>query len=344
MRLKLLFASFIEKSYVDYIEEKFQPLEIIYRPDLINKPRYRGDHIGSPICRSTTAQKEWLKYVEEADIIFDFDKTLDPNLNLIAKNVQWIQATSSGIGGYLKKNEYLVKMPNTQFTTAKGVHSVPLAEFCMMSILMWSRNYFQVQQLKAEKVWERFSVDDLSNKTVGILGVGKIGKEIANHCKFFKMKVFGIKNNLSNPSSYTNIDKFFDKTDLKEMAKLVDFLILVAPQTTKTNEIVNSEIFNVMKPNSYLINIGRGSLVNERHLIEALKNNTISGAALDVFVNEPLPRESEFWNLSNVILFPHSASTTFDENKRITELFCHNIELFLNKKPLVNQFKLQNAY
>ena len=110
MRLKLLFASFIEKSYVDYIEQKFQPLEIIYRPDLINKPRYRGDHIGSPICRSTTAQKEWLRYVEEADIIFDFDKTLDPNLNLFAKNVQWIQATSSGIGGYHFQNLIICKI------------------------------------------------------------------------------------------------------------------------------------------------------------------------------------------------------------------------------------------
>ena len=158
------------------------------------------------------------------------------------------------------------------------------------------------------------------------------------------MKVFGIKNKRTPKSSYTNIDKFFEKTDLKVMAKLVDFLILVAPQTTKTHEIVNSEVFNVMKPNSYLINVGRGSLVNERHLIEALKNNTISGAALDVFVNEPLPRESDFWNLDNIILFPHSASTTFDENKRITELFCHNLELFLNKEPLVNQFNLRNAY
>ena len=128
------------------------------------------------------------------------------------------------------------------------------------------------------------------------------------------------------------------------MAKLVDYLILVAPQTDETNEIVSSKIFDVMKTSSYVINIGRGSLINENHLISAIENNNISGAALDVFSKDSLPSDSKLWALENLILFPHSASTTFDENKRITHLFCQNLENFLNNKPLINQFNSENLY
>ena len=344
MKLNLLFASFIEKKYVDYVKEKFPDLKIIYRTDLIGKPRYPGDHIGFPTHHDSSTQKEWLNLVGMADIIFGFDNNLDPNLDLYAKKVKWIQATSSGLGGYLSKNRYLIKMPNTRFTTARGIHATPLAEFCIMAILMWSKNYFKAELLKSKKNWQRFSTNDISNQIVGIVGVGAIGSEIAKHCKYFNMNVFGIKNKVAPNPTDLYIDRFFDKSDLREMAKLIDYLILVAPQTSETNEIVNSKIFDVMKSSSYLINIGRGSLINENHLVSAIKNNTISGAALDVFSKEPLPRDSELWTLKNLILFPHSASTTFGENKRITHLFCRNLENFLNNKPLINQFNAENLY
>ena len=115
MKLNLLIASFIEKNHVDLIKEKFPDIEIIYRIDLINKPRYKSDHIGYPRLKNSYKQKEWLSLVEKAHIIFGFDKNLDPNLDLYAKRVKWIQATSSGIGEYLRENKYLVKMPNTKF-------------------------------------------------------------------------------------------------------------------------------------------------------------------------------------------------------------------------------------
>ena len=344
MKLNLLIASFIEKNHVDSIKEKFPDIEIIYRIDLIDKPRYKSDHIGYPYIKNSFAQKDWLSLVEKADIIFGFDKNLDPNLDLYAKRVKWIQATSSGVGEYLRENKYLVKMPNTKFTTAKGVHAKPLAEFCIMVILMWSKNYFKTELLKSRKIWERFSTNDISNQIVGIVGVGAIGGEIAKYCKYFNMNVFGIKNKKVSNATTIYIDKFFDKTDLLEMAKLVDYLILVAPQTSETNEIVNSKIFDVMKTSSYIINIGRGSLINENHLISAIENNNISGAALDVFAKEPLPPDSKLWSLENLILFPHSASTTYDENKRIVSLFCKNIELFMNDKPLINQFNRKTLY
>ena len=120
MKLNLLFASFIEKKYVDYVKEKFPDLKIIYRTDLIGKPRYPGDHIGFPTHHDSSTQKEWLNLVGMADIIFGFDNNLDPNLDLYAKRVKWIQATSSGLGGYLSKNRYLIKMPNTKFFTRYG--------------------------------------------------------------------------------------------------------------------------------------------------------------------------------------------------------------------------------
>ncbi len=344
MKLNLLVASFIEKNHVDLIKAKFPDIEIIYRIDLIDKPRYKSDHIGYPRLKNSYKQKEWLSLVEKADIIFGFDKNLDPNLDLYAKRVKWIQATSSGIGEYLRENRYLVKMPNTKFTTAKMVHAKPLAEFCIMVILMWAKNYFRTEQHKSSKNWQRFSTDDISNQIVGIVGVGAIGDEIAKYCKYFNMNVYGIKNKTTSNPTTLHIDKFFDKTDLLEMAKLVDYLILVAPQTNETNEIVNSEIFDVMKTSSYMINIGRGSLINENHLISAIENNDISGAALDVFEKEPLPPDSKLWSLENLILFPHSASTTYDENKRIVSLFCKNIELFLSNKSLINQFNKDALY
>ena len=194
MKPNLLIATYIEKKYIDLIKAKFPNIEIIYRIDLIDKPRYQSDHDGYPNHYDSFAQKDWLNFIERADIIFGFDKNLDPNLELHAKKVKWIQATSSGIGEYLRKNQYLIKMPNTKFTSAKGVHAKPLAEFCIMVILMWSKKYFQTELLKSKKIWQRFSTNDISNQIVGIVGVGAIGSEIAKYCKSFNMNVFGIKN------------------------------------------------------------------------------------------------------------------------------------------------------
>ena len=345
MKLNLLITTYIESEYVQIIRDTDSKINVIYRPDIIPTPRFPSDHTGIPQQENLKNNKEWEKYLYNADILFDFDRSVDPNLDKYAPNDNWIQATSAGIGKYLNNNEYINKMPQTIFTTASGVHSKPLSEFCIMAILMFNKNYLKAKSLKQQKVWERFSNKDLYNNNVLIFGVGQIGKEVAKYCKNFGMNVYGIKKNINNLKAKDfNLDKLYNSSELNKIIKLIDYLILIAPATKDTNNIINHKIFSKMKNDSIVINISRGSLINEKDLLHALDNKLIAGAALDVFANEPLNKKSPFWNYDNVIIYPHSASTTYKENERITNIFCKNIKLFLKGKPLINQFNSEKGY
>ena len=345
MKLNVLITTFIEVEYVEIIKNIDPRINVIYRPDIINIPRFPSDHTGIVQEKDKKKIIEWNNYLNDADILFDFDRSIDPNLDQYAPNVKWIQATSAGIGNYLIKNEYIKKMPNTIFTTASGVHSKPLAEFCIMSILMFNQNFLKARLLKTKKIWERFSNKDLYNNNVLIYGVGQIGKEIAKFCKLFGMNVYGIKKNTKNlkPEDFY-LDKLYERSKLSTIIQFIDYLILVAPATKETNNIINKKILSKMKKKSFVINISRGSLINESDLLYAINNKLIAGAALDVFANEPLNKDSPLWNFENIIIYPHSASTTYKENERITKIFCDNIKLYLEGKPLKNQFNSELGY
>lgn len=339
--LKVLITSFLEAEHVERIRMVDSRLEVIYEPDLLRPPRYAADHKGTPLDRTPEQETRWQQYLGEADILFDFDQTHLDDLPELAPNVRWIQSTSSGIGPFVERMGYAERMPDTVFTRASGVHAQPLAEFCVMVMLLFRKGLFRIMGDQRRKHWERYAGTDLAGRTLVVVGVGAVGKEVARMAHGIGMRVIGVDQPgfLFNPET-SPLDEFHPVNELKQVLPQAEHLVLIAPHTPQTEGLIGQEELALLPEGAVLINIARGALVDEEALVEALDSGRLAGAGLDVFAEEPLPRESPLWDMPNVLVSPHSASTSDRENGRITDLFCENLRRFLAGQPLVNVLDL----
>lgn len=337
----VLIASYLEPHFVERVRSVDARLHVIYEPALLRRPRYPADHVGEAMTRSPAQEAAWQELLARADILFDFDHTHHEDLPDLAPNVRWIQATSAGIGQFVKRMGYDVRMPGTIFTTASGVHAIPLAEFCVMSILNHYRGLAHLQACQRRRHWERFATTDLQGKTIAIIGLGNIGGEVARLCKAFNMNVVAARN---RTAPVAHVDRIFPPQELRAMLPLADIVVMIAPHTPQTDKMLGAAEFAAMHDGAFFINIGRGATVDESALIAALQTGKLSGAALDVFAEEPLPVDSPLWEMDNVLISPHSASTSDRENERITELFCDNLRRYLDGYPLRNVLDTERLY
>ncbi|CAN5824423.1 D-2-hydroxyacid dehydrogenase [soil metagenome] len=340
---EILFCSYLEPDLVERIRQVSPEVGVQYHPDLIPRPRYEADHVGHPLQRSAVQTKMWLELMARAEILFDFDHTDIENMKTHAKKVRWIQASSAGIGQFVKRHE-LDCMPVT-FTTAAGVHARPLAEFVLWGMLTFVKNYPLARAQQRQHHWQRFHNDDLEGKTLAIVGLGSIGREVARSAKHFGMRVLATKRTVSGVSpDSVGVDALYPTTELHAMLAQSDVVVLIAPHTPETENMIDAAAFNATKRGALLINIGRGALVEEAALLEALDTGRLGGAVLDVAAVEPLPVDHPLWDLDNVFVFPHSASTSKNENSRLTQLFTDNLRRYLAGKPLKNVFEPERMY
>ncbi len=337
----VVYASYMEPEYVERVRAVDARLEVISRPDLLPTPRYACDHVGTPRTLTAEQEAEWRALLASAEVVFDFDHAHRAELPALAPRLRWLQATSAGIGQYVKRMGYAESMPNTIFTTASGVHAIPLAEFCIMAMLNHYRGLEQLLADQAAHRWERFATTDLPGKTVAVIGMGNIGAEIARLSRAHGMRVIGSK---MTPRELPNVDRIFAHDDLHAMLAEADVVVMTAPHTPVTDQMLDAAAFAAMRDGAYFINIGRGATVDEPALLAALQSGKLAGAALDVFAEEPLPAASPFWKMPNVLVSPHSASTSDKENERITELFCDNLRRYLDGRPLRNVLDVERLY
>lgn len=332
MTLTVLIASYLEPEYVEQIRRAVPQVEVIYRPDLIAAPRFNADHTAR-IDRTSEQELEWRKLLAQADILFDFDHTHRDDLPELAHNLKWIQATSAGIGQFVHRMGYAEKT-DWIFTTASGVHARPLAEFCIMSMMMFAKNYLQMEKAKADHNWQRFGNTELAGKTVGIIGLGRIGRDVATVCKFFGMTILGTRRDVTK--SVDNVDKLYGPDDIDVLLPHVDYLVLATPHTPETEGMMTAERVRLLKKGAVIINIARGAVIDQPAMIEALLDGHLLGAALDVVAVEPMPEDDPLWDVPNVIISQHSASTADTENGKITALFIENLRAYLNNEPMRN--------
>jgi len=248
--------------------------------------------------------------------------------------LKWVQLFSAGIDGVAKTG---VLKSDVIVTDASGVAAIPIAECVLGTMLMFAKKAPLCFRNKQKKQWERFLPSELKGKTLGIIGLGNIGQETARLAKVFGMRVVGTKRSIVKQElSAMEVDKVYPRHDLLEMLGECDFVALAVPLTEETAKMIGEQELKAMKPTSYLINIARGGVMDESTLIQALKEEWIAGAGLDVFESEPLPPENELWEMPNVILSPHIAGGSEMYGTRLTELFCENLKLYLNGQPLLN--------
>jgi phosphoglycerate dehydrogenase-like enzyme len=339
--LKVLITSYIEPDLVDQIRAVDSRLEVLYEPALLQPPRYPADHKGASVERSPEQEARWLELLGQAQVLFDFDQTHLEDLPEVAPNVRWIQSTSSGIGPFVQRMNYIARMPDTVFTRASGVHGQPLAEFCIMVMLMFRKELFRVLRDQKRKHWERYAGTDLEGRTLVVVGLGGVGQEVVRTAKALRMRVIGVDRPgfLFDPEGL-DLDEFLPADEIHSVLSRAEHLVLIAPHTPETEGMIGAQELALMPEGAVLINIARGALVDENALVEALRSGHLAGAGLDVFAEEPLPRNSPLWEMPNVLVSPHSASTSDRENRRLTQLFCENLRRFLSGDPLINVLDL----
>jgi len=278
-------------------------------------------------------ENELMRLVENADILLAGAFSIE--MFRKAKKLKWIQTVGAGVNRFLFLE---VVKSRVILTSAGGVHPVPISEHVIGLMLLFCRKLHFFVRDQEERKWERYGeglmeqVEELSGKTIGVVGLGKIGNEVAEKAKCLGMKVIATKRNANTPKP-DYVDKLIYPKNLKELLAESDFVVLTLPLTRETKRMIGETQLKNMKKTSYLINVARGRIVQEDKLIQALKEGWIAGAGLDTFESEPLPQNSELWSMKNVIITPHCAFNSKESLERLVKTTIENIQAFAAGKP-----------
>ena len=343
--MRVLIASYLEPHLVERIRRVDARLEVTYRPDLLGRPRYPCDHT-APMQRTPAQDQEWAKLMAEAEVLFDVYRPQSDNLPRRAPRLRWIQFSSSGVG------RFVVQMglapTSILVTNVAGVHAVPLAEFVLLAMLYFAKRMSRVHADQRRHHWEQFAVRNVRGATLGLVGLGGVGREIARLARAIGMRVLAIRRSPGEAgtgnAAVPDVEAVYSPDRLRELLAVSDYLTLILPHTEQTAGLIGKAELAAMKPGAVFINIARGSIVDEPALIDALKSGHLGGAALDVFAVEPLPPESPLWDMPNVLITPHTISTAMDENELVVDLFCDNLRRYLASEPLRNVFDRARGY
>jgi phosphoglycerate dehydrogenase-like enzyme len=247
-----------------------------------------------------------------------------------AQNLQWVHSWLAGPNPQLFPD--FVASPVT-LTCSKGNGAIPLAEHAMMLMLMLNRNAPRWAAAQRERRWDNFYHGELNGLTVGILGTGWSGADLALKAKAFHMRVLGLRR---TPQETPNFDVMYGQKDLHQFLAESDFVVITAPKTPETAGMLGEAEFRVMKKTAYYICFSRGGIAQDDVLLRALQENWIAGAGLDAHDIEPLPSESPFWSLPNTIITPHNGATTVATRTRAYEIFVANLKRWVAGEPLFN--------
>lgn len=322
--------------------------EIVHEADLHPPVRYRADHVGVAGFRRTPDQEErWRAHMARATILWDFPPRAagGPQGLADAPLVRWVQTTSAGVGQAVARmgladSEVVV-------TTASGVHADALAEFVMLALLAHVKDLPRLRREQSAHHWERYCCGELTGQTLLIVGAGKIGRRVADLARAFGMRSIGI---LARPdasrAAELGLDRVCGQDELMSVLPEADAVVLSVPHTADTEGMISRAAIARMKHGVTLVNVARGVVIDEEAMIEALRDGRIGFAALDVAAVEPLPPTSPLWDMDNVLVSPHSASTAPSENAKITDIFCRNLEAYLAGRPqdMINVLDKKRLY
>ncbi|MFC1933672.1 D-2-hydroxyacid dehydrogenase [Chloroflexota bacterium] len=287
----------------------------------------------------STAKEKLDALLAEVDVVFG--RRFPQNIITRAPKLKWIQAMGAGVDRILTDD--IVKSP-VIMTNVSGIHATPIGEFVIGLMLMFVKQAPLCFQLKQEKQWNQFFPSVLRSKTVGIVGLGSIGWEVARLAKAFGMRVLAIRRSTRRAGRARYVDIMLPRDQLRQLLMESDFVVIALPFTRETTRLIGEEELRAMKPTAYLINIARGGIVDEEALIRALDEYWIAGAGLDVFATEPLPVDSKLWELPNVILSSHVSGGMDNYNMRATEVFLENLRRYLDGKKLLNVVDKRKGY
>lgn len=345
--VRIMIATPLEEELVREIQDVDPRVEVLYEADLLPPPRYPSDHKGEPdFYRSADDERRWKEMLGDAEILFGAPGESTPGLlDAIRRgfSLRWLQATNAGVGEQVRAADLArEELDRVMITSASGVHATPLAEFSIFGLLAFAKDLPRLLRDKENKRWDHYPMQELREQTLLVVGLGKVGLEVARLARSFGMHTIGTKRRPGG--EFSNVDEIYASGHLKELVPRADAVVVTLPLTEETEGMVDRKAIELMKPGCVLVNVGRGGVVDEEALIEALKDNKLRGAALDVFREEPLHEDSPLWELPNVLISPHTAALVAAENKRIVRLFTENLRRYLGGEPLLNQVDPEMFY
>jgi phosphoglycerate dehydrogenase-like enzyme len=327
--VRILVTTPVEEACLRQIAAVSHRVKVVDVSDLLCAER-KGD---------SAARNELNLLLADTEVIFGLD--LPHDLAGRTPGLKWVQVLSAGVDHLMAED--ILKSPAIM-TNIKGMSATPIAEFVFGVALMLVKQLPLCLQLKQAKQWQKFRTSTLLSKTMGIIGLGSIGREVARLAKAFGMKVIAIRRVTEQTTHAENVDIMLPGDQLHRLLAESDFVVLSVPLTPETIGLIGEKELRTMQPTAYLVNIARGDVVDEEALSRALEEGWIAGAGLDVFATEPLPTDSRLWVLPNVILSPHVSGDIECEYELATELFAENLKRYLNGDRLFNVVDKKRGY
>jgi len=337
----IVIGTFLEANLVQRIAGAIPSARLIYESDLLPVPRFRCDHTGRPRDLRAADLERWRSLVQDADVYFDFDWLDAAAMPKVSPRLRWIQATSAGIGGFMRRTG--LDTSGIAVTTAAGIHAVPLAEFAVMGALHFVKGVPHLQASQRDRRWEEYPSSQLAGLRALVVGLGGIGRMVAAKFSRLDVDVCGLGRD-GRQYDVPGLTQVISRSDLDDILPAIDILVLACPLTPETEGLIGAHQISTLKPQAILVNVARGPVVDQAALTAALRDRRIAGACLDVFDDEPLPPDDPLWGFDNVLISPHSASTVATENEELTDLFIDNLGRFLAGEPLRNRYDPARGY
>jgi len=337
----------ISEELIDCVARAEPRIDFVRDQSLLAPQRFAGDHAGDPSFRRTPEQQQAFDdLVDSAQALYGVPDEQPDALRRTVRNnpgLLWVHTMPAGGGSQVKAAQLTEdELGRISFTTSAGVHAEPLAEYAIFGLLAGAKTLPRLVKQQRDIRWtERWEMGLLSQQRILLLGLGGIGRVVAAKLAALGVTVVGTSR---SGTPVPGVDELVHPGDLAGAARDVDGIVVSLPGTAATEGLVDAKVLRAAKPGFTLVSIGRGTVIDERALIDALRDGHVGFAALDVFASEPLADDNPLWTHPNVLISPHTAALNSAEDRIIAELFADNATRYLDGRPLRNRVDTVEFY
>lgn len=346
-RLRVAIVTPLSEELCELLEQREPRLEVIRDRSLLPPTRWPGDHDGDPMfSRSAEDQARFDEMVDSADALYGIPDTDPAALNrTVSANprLRWVHTMAAGGGTQVKAAGLdRTDLDRISFTTSAGPHAKTLAEFAVFGVLAGAKDLPRLRAQQEARVWSgRWIMRHLHTMTVVVVGLGAIGRAVVHQMAALGADVIAVNR---SQKDVPGVSRVYPPEQIAEAMARADAVVNTAPGTARTKKMLGRKALAAIKPNAIIVNVGRGTVIDEEELVLALQDGRVAFAALDVFATEPLPEASPLWPMQNVLVSPHTAALDDSEDRLIAELFADNATALLDGRPLQNEMNTVDFY
>jgi phosphoglycerate dehydrogenase-like enzyme len=346
-RLRVVVATPLSEQLCELIERAEPRIELVRDQTLLPPMRHAADFSGDPsFTRTPQQQRRFDELIDGADVLYgipDVDPSALRRAVRANPRLRWVQVMAAGGGGQVKAAGLSQEeLHRVAFTTSAGVHGGPLAEFAVFGVLAGAKSLPRLLAQQRAHEWSgRFEMKQVSEQTVLVLGLGGIGTEVARQLSALGAHVIGMSRH-EHPVDH--VDELVHPDALVDAAGRVDAVVVALPGTAATEKMLAEPFFRAIRAGATVVNVGRGTVIDEPALICALQDGRVAFAALDVVASEPLAADSPLWDMPTVLISPHTAALNSAEDRKIAELFADNATRFIDGRGLRNRVDTVDFY